>query len=114
MDGSFDDVVGAIGKQVVGFQEAAERVAMGNQMGCVDFVFGNQLHDVVAIAGIDAAGLERQIFAIHPWQGQNLFLLVECDNRDDGIGTGTTPCEFKCIVASGNLDYSIGPSTLCQ
>ena len=76
MDGGFDDVVSAVGKEVVGFPDAAERVAVGYQMGSVNLAFGNQLHDFVAGAGIDAAGLEREIFAIHPRQGQYLFLLV--------------------------------------
>lgn len=66
MDGGFDDVVGAVGEEGVGFLDAAERVAVGYQMGCVNHAFGNQLHDFVAVAGIDAAGLERQVLAIHP------------------------------------------------
>ena len=66
MDGGFDDVVGSVGEEVIGFLYLAEREAVGYQMGCVNLAFGNQLHDFVAVAGIDAAGLERQILAIHP------------------------------------------------
>ena len=55
---------------------AAEWVAVGYQMGCVDLPFGDELHDFVAVAGIDAAGLERQVLAIHPRQRQYLFLFV--------------------------------------
>ncbi len=55
MDGGFDDAVGAIGKEVVGFLDAAERVAAGYQVGSVDLAFVNQLHDFVAVAGIDDA-----------------------------------------------------------
>ena len=114
MDGGFDDVVGATGEDGVGILDAAERVAVGYQMGCVNFTFGNQLYDFVAVAGIDTAGLERQVLAIHPRQGQYLFLLIEGYNRDDGIGTGTTPSEFKRILASGNLNHAVGATTLCQ
>lgn len=66
MDGGFDDVVGAVGEEGVGFLDAAERVAVCYKMGCVNPAFGNELHDFVAVAGIDAAGLERQVLAIHP------------------------------------------------
>ena len=114
MDGGFDDAVGAVGEQGVGFLNAAEGVTVGYQMGGVNPSFGDELHDFVAVAGIDAAGLERQVLAIHPRQGQYLFLLIEGYNRDDGIGTGTTPSEFKRILASGNLNHAVGATTLCQ
>lgn len=41
IDGGFYDAVGAVCEEVVGFLDAAEREAMGYQMGCVDFAFGN-------------------------------------------------------------------------
>ena len=81
MDGGFDDAVGADGEEGVGFLDAAEWVAVGYQMGCVDLPFGDELHDYFAVAGIDAAGLEREVLAVHPRQGQYLFLLIERDNR---------------------------------
>ena len=113
MDGSFDDVVGAGGEEGVGFLDAAKRVAVGYQMGCVNPAFGNHLHDFVAVAGIDTAGLECQVLAIHPRQGQYLFLLIEGYNRDDGIRSGTTPCEFKCLLATGNLNHTVGTTSFC-
>ena len=114
MDGGFDDVVGAVGEDGVGFLYAAERVAVGYQMGGVNPAFGNELHDFVAVTGIYAAGLECEVLAIHPRQGQYLFLLIEGYNRDDGIGTSTTPCEFKRIFTSGNLNHTVGATSLCQ
>ena len=39
MDGGFDDVVGAVGKEGVGFLNAAKRVAVGYQMGRVNLAF---------------------------------------------------------------------------
>lgn len=68
MDGGFDDVVSAVGEKIVGFLNAAERVAVGYQMGGVNPTFGDELHDFVAVAGINAAGLEREVLSIHPWQ----------------------------------------------
>ena len=41
MDGGFDDAVGADGEEGVGFLDAAERVAVGYQMGRVNLAFGN-------------------------------------------------------------------------
>lgn len=114
MDGGFDDAVGAVGKEGVGVPDAADWVAVCYQMGCVDFAFGNQLHDFVAVAGIDAACLEREVLAIHQRQWQYLFFLIESDNRDDGIRTGASPCEFKCILATCNLNDAVGTSTSCQ
>ena len=114
MDGGFDDAVGADGEEGVGFLDAAEWVAVGYQMGCVDLPFGDELHDYFAVAGIDAAGLEREVLAVHPRQGQYLFLLIQRDNRDDGIRSGTTPCELKRILPSGNLNHSVGATALCQ
>ena len=107
MDGGFDDVVGAGDEEVVGFLNAAEREAVDYQRGCVDSAFGDQLHDTAAVAGIDSAGLERQVLAIHPRQGQYLLFLVESDNRDDGIRTGTAPREFKGVLPSCNLDHPL-------
>ena len=112
MDGGFDDAVGAVGEQGVGVLDAAERVAVGYQVRRIYLAFGNQLHDFVAVARIDAAGLERQVLAIHPRQRQYLFLLVESDNRDDGIRSGTTPCQFKGVLASGNLNDTVGTTTI--
>ena len=114
MDGGFDDAVGAAGEEVVGFLDAAEKVAVGYQMGGVNFAFGNKLHYFVAVAGIYTAGLEREVLAVHPWQRQYLFFLIQRDNRDDGIGTGTTPGEFKCILTSGNFNNAVGTTSLCQ
>ena len=112
MDGGFDDAVGADGEESVGFLDAAEWVAVGYQMGSVNLTFGDKLHDFVAVAGIDAAGLERQVLAIHPRQGQYLFLFVERDNRDDGIRTGASPCQFKRILSTGYLDDAVGATAL--
>ena len=112
MDGGFDDAVGAVGEEGVGVLYAAERVAVGNQMGSVNFAFGNQLHYFIAVAGIYAPGLEREVLAIHPRQRQCLLFLIESDNRDDGIRSSASPCEFKRILASGNLNYAVGTTTI--
>ena len=66
MYGGFDDAIGAAGEEVVGFPDAAKRVTVGYQVGGVNLAFGNQSHYSVAVAGIDAAGLECEILAIHP------------------------------------------------
>ena len=81
-------------------------------MGGVTPTFGDELHDFVAVAGIDAACLERKVLAIHPRQWQYLFVLVEGYNRDDGIRSGTSPCEFKSIFTSGNLNHAVGTTTI--
>lgn len=112
--GGFDSTVGALGEQVVCFLYAAERVAVGYKMCRVDFAFGNQLHDSVAVAGIDAACLEREVLTVHPRQRQYLWLLIKSDNRDDGIRSGTTPCEFKRIIASCNLNHAVCATPLCR
>ena len=104
--------MGAVGEKVVGFMYTAERVAVGYQMGSVNLTFGDELHDFVAVAGIDATGLERQVLAIHPRQGQYLPLLIERDNRDDGIRTGASPCQFKRILSTGYLDDAVGATAL--
>lgn len=114
IDGGFDDSVCATGEQVVGFQNAAEGKTMGYQMSSVNFAFGNQLHNFVAVAGIYTTCLECEILAIHPRQRQYLLLLIQRDNRNDGIRSGTTPCEFKSILTSCNLNHPIGTTTLCQ
>lgn len=112
MDGGFDDAVGAVCEEGVGFLNAAEGVAVGYQVGGVNPTFGNELHDFVIVAGIDTAGLKCQILAIHPRQWQYLLFLIECDNRDNGIRTVTTPCEFKSLLASGNLNHAVGSATI--
>lgn len=76
MDGGFDDAVGAVGEEGVCFLDAAEWVAVGYQVCCVNLTFGDELHDFVAVAGIDAASLEREVLAIHPRQRQYLLLFI--------------------------------------
>jgi hypothetical protein len=60
MDGGFDDAISAVGEEVIGILNAAERVAVGYQVGSVDLAFGNQLHDFAAVAGIDDAEVTHQ------------------------------------------------------
>lgn len=112
MDSGFDDTIGAVGEKGVGVLDAAERIEMGYQMSGIDLTFGNELHDFIIVAGIDTAGLKCQILAIHTRQWQYLLFLIECDNRDNGIRTVTTPCEFKSILASGNLNHAVGSATI--
>ena len=85
---------------------------MGNEWCRIDLTFGYQAKNLCTVASVYTTGLESQVLSIHPRQRQYLLLLIESDNRDDGIRSGTTPCQFKGVLASGNLNDTVGATTV--
>ena len=58
---------------------------MRDQRLGIEFALGNELQSFLAIATINATGLEGQILAVHIGQRQGLRLVVKRHHRDNGI-----------------------------
>ena len=64
-------------KEVVSLFDILQLVAVGDQRGCVDFACFDEGKDLGAVAAIDTAGFEGQVFAVHFRQGQSLGFVKE-------------------------------------
>ena len=58
---------------------------MRDQRLGVEFAIGNELQRLFAVAIVNAAGLEGQIFAVHIGEGKRLRLVVKRHHCDNGI-----------------------------
>ena len=85
-------------KEVVSFFNILQLVAVGDQRGSIDLTCFNEGKNLSAVAAIDTAGFEGQIFAVHLRQGQGLGLVVESHHRDDGIGPGAFPGQAEGVL----------------
>ena len=112
IDSHFDDTVFLVFKQAVGFIDLAERVAVGDERRGVDFAFLDETQNLFAIAAVDAASLESEVFAVHVGQGQYLGFVVERHDRDDGIGTCTLPGKAERVVASRHFQHAVGAAVV--
>ena len=83
---------------------------MGYERCSVDFAVGYEMQYGVAVAAVDPAGLEGEVFAVHFRQGENLGGIIHCNNGDNGIGSGAFPCHSECFIASGSLNHPVCPS----
>ena len=74
------------------------------------FEWEHEMQYGVAVAAVDPAGLEGEVFAIHFRQGENLGGIIHCNNSDNGIWSGAFPCHSECFIASGSLNHPVCPS----
>ena len=71
-----------------------------------------EAEDLLTIATIHATGLEGEVLAVHIGQRKNLRLVVKSHYGNDGIRTGSLPCEAEGVIGSGHLKYSVGSSMI--
>ena len=64
---------------------------MRDQRLGIELALGNKLQRFLAIATVNAAGLEGQVLAVHIRQRQGLRLVVKSHHRDDRIRTSAPP-----------------------
>ena len=65
LDCNLDDVVATVFEQVVCLFNLGEWICVGYQGSGVNLSLGYKPHNLVTVATVHAAGLERQVFAIH-------------------------------------------------
>ena len=112
LDGNLYHAVLAVFEQPIGFVDAFEREAVGDQWRCVDKALLYKMQYLGAVAAVDAARFEREVFAVHIWQRQHLRTVVQSHYGDNGIRAGTLPCKTERIVGTGNLDDTIGAAVV--
>ena len=64
-------------EEVVSLLNILQLIAVGDQRGGVDFALLDEGEDFSAVAAVDAAGFEGQVFAVHFQQGQSLCFIKE-------------------------------------
>ena len=64
-------------KEVVSLLNILQLIAVGDQRGSIDLAFFDEGKDLGAVAAIDTAGFEGQVFAVHFRQGQSLCFIKE-------------------------------------
>lgn len=94
-DHRLDDAVQSVLKYPVGLPDVFEWEPVGYERSSVDFAVGDETQYGVAVAAVDSAGLECEVFAVHFRQGENLRGIIHCHNGDNGIGSGTFPCHSE-------------------
>lgn len=109
-DHRLDDAVQSVLKYPVGLPDVFEWEPVGYELCSVNFAVGYEMQYGVAVAAVDPAGLEGEVFAVHFRQGENLGGIIHCNNGDNGIWSGAFPCHSECFIASGSLNHPVCPS----
>ena len=73
----------------------------------IELALSNEFQRFLAIATVNAAGLEGQILAVHIGQRQSLCLIVKRHHRDDGIRARALPRKLEGVLCSGNLKHHV-------
>ena len=94
-------------KDSVCFFYLAQWKTMGNERGCINLAFCNEFQHFLAVASIHTSCLESEVLAIHLWKRQHLSFIVEGNDRNDGIWTGTLPSELECVIGSSHFKNSV-------
>lgn len=71
-DHRLDDAVQSVLEYPVGLPDVFEWEPVGYERCSVDFAVGDEMQYGVAVAAVDPAGLECEVFAVHFRQGENL------------------------------------------
>ena len=93
---------------MVSILDILQLIAVGNQRGGIDLAGFNERKDFGAVAAVDAAGFEGQVFAVHLRQGQGLGFVVEGHHGDDGIGPGAFPGQPEGVLGA-SAEITISP-----
>ena len=73
--------VAALLKQIVRRFNLIQRENMRDERCGIQLTVFNQPQDFCGVAAIHAAGLEREVLAVHIGQRKRLRLVVQCNNR---------------------------------
>ena len=108
VDGDFYYAVFLVFEDVVGFLNAAEGEAVGDEWGGVDFALLDEAKHFLAVATVNAARLEGEVLAIHVGQGEHLWLVVEGHDGDDGVGACALPCQLESGGSASHFKHTVG------
>ena len=108
VDGDFYYAVFFVFEDAVGFLDAAEGEAVGDEWGGVDFALLDEAKHFLAVAAVNAASLEGEVLAIHVGQGEHLWLVVEGYDGDDGVGACALPSQAERVLGSSHFQHAVG------
>ena len=90
-------------KDMVSFFDIFQLIAVGDQRGGINLACFDEGENFGAVAAVDAAGFEGQVFAVHIRQGQSLSLIIEGNHCNNGIGPGAFPGQTEGILGACQL-----------
>ena len=108
----FDYAILPILEKTIRLLNTAQGETMGNERRCIDSSLFNETENLCTITTIHASRFEGKILAIHIRQGEYLRLIIQCDNSDYGIGSGTFPGQLKCILPTRYFQDPIGSAMI--
>lgn len=76
VDSHFDNTVLPVFEQLISLCYSAEWKAMCYEWCGVNLSLFDKLQHLLTVAAVYAASLEREVLAVHVWQGQSLRLIV--------------------------------------
>lgn len=85
INGNLDYPILLVLEYPIGFFDLVKRVTMSDQWDSVNLPFLDETKDLLAVTAIHTTCLEGKVLAIHLRQRQNLWLIIECNDRHDGI-----------------------------
>ena len=112
VDGDFYYAVFFVFEDAVGFRNAAEGEAVGDEWGGVYLSLLNKAEHLLAVATIHATCLEGEVLAVHLWQGQHLRFVIESHHGDCGVWSGAAPCQLECIPGASHLQHAVGTAVV--
>ena len=83
--------VAFIFKKLIRLVDLRQRIGVRDQRLGIELALGNELQRFLAVATVNAAGLEGQVLTLHIGQRQSLRLVVKRHNRDDCIRASALP-----------------------
>ena len=81
---------------------------MGNKRSGIYLALCYQAQDFLTITAIYSTRLENEILAIHIRKRKHLGLIIHSNNSNDGIRTGTLPCQLESIRTTSYFHHHIG------
>ena len=80
---------------------------MGDERRGVNLSLRYQPERLLAVAPIHTSCLKGQVLAIHIGQGEHLWLVIEGYDRDDGIGTRTSPRQTEGVLGARHFQHTV-------
>ena len=89
----FHDIISSFLEQIIRRFNLIQRENMCDERCSIQFAALDQPQDFCGVAAVHAAGLEREVFAVHIGQRQRLRLVIQRNDSDDRIRSGALPRE---------------------
>ena len=103
----FDNSISLLLKEFIGFCYPLQWETVGDERCGVYLSFLDEVQDFLAVTPIHTAGLKGEILAVHLWQRQYLWLVIESHNSYDGIWTSTLPGQLESVLTTCHFQHSV-------